>query len=87
MCVRIPTYPALDGHASYCSVVSSIACLALQFFFSHYLIKGTIFGGKKVSNIKFVFWFSLQLLSEIFLILRRLERDIIIHVRGMLISP
>ena len=34
-------------------------------------------GGKKLLNTKCVFWFSLQLLSEIFLILRRYERDII----------
>jgi len=38
--------------------------------FPHYLINGTIFL-KKLLNIKCVFWFSLQLLSETFLILRR----------------
>jgi hypothetical protein len=32
---------------------------------------------KKLVNIRCVFWFSLQLLSEIFLILRIIERDII----------
>ena len=30
---------------------------------------------KKVLNVKFVFWFSLQLLSETFLILRIIQRD------------
>ena len=30
---------------------------------------------EKVLNIKYVFWFSLQLLSETFLILGRTERD------------
>jgi hypothetical protein len=30
--------------------------------------------------MKFVFWFSLQLLSETFLILRRTERDMIKNV-------
>ena len=49
-------------------------------FFSHYLIKGTIFEEKK-KNINYMFWFSLQLLSEIFLIRRRIKRDIIINVK------
>jgi hypothetical protein len=51
----------------------------------HYLINLTIFG-KKVLNIKRVFWFSLQLLSETYLILRRIHRDItnVIHVNSPL---
>jgi len=44
--------------------------------FPHYLTNYTIFE-KKSLNTKCVFWFSLQLLSETFLILRRTERDII----------
>jgi hypothetical protein len=40
--------------------------------FPHYLINGTIFATKKkLLNIKCVFWFSLQLLSETFLILKK----------------
>ena len=39
-------------------------------FFPHYLINGTISEEKKLLNTKCVFWFSLQLLSETFLILR-----------------
>jgi len=35
-------------------------------------------GGGELLNIKCVFWFSLQLLSETFLILRRIQRDVII---------
>ena len=35
---------------------------------------------KNISNTKCVFWFSLQILSETFLILRRTERDIIKNV-------
>ena len=42
--------------------------------FPHYLINCRIFG-KKLLNIKCVFWFSLQLLSEKFVIPRRTERD------------
>jgi hypothetical protein len=46
--------------------------------FPHNLMNGTIFG--KTRLLKTVFWFSLQLLSETFLLLRRTERDIIINV-------
>jgi hypothetical protein len=46
--------------------------------FPHDLINGPIFG-KKLLNTKCVFWFSLQLLSETFLIIRRTERDMIIN--------
>jgi hypothetical protein len=56
-------------------MLSSAACPALAFF-PHYYINGTIFG-KTLLNIKCVFWFSLQLLSETFLILRIIQRDII----------
>jgi len=48
-------------------------------FIPHYLINGTIFG-EKLLNTKCVLSFSLQLLSETFLILRRNERDIIKNV-------
>ena len=48
-------------------------------FFPHYLINGTIFE-KKLLNTRCVFWFSLQLLSETFLILRRSKRDMIKNV-------
>jgi hypothetical protein len=47
--------------------------------FTHYFINGAIFEGKKSSNIKCVFWITLQFLSETFLILRRIQRDIIIN--------
>jgi hypothetical protein len=46
---------------------------------THYLTNGTIFENTSL-NIKCVFWFSLQLLSETYLILRRTERDMITHV-------
>jgi hypothetical protein len=44
--------------------------------FPLYLIKGTIFE-KEWLNTKCVFWFSLQLLSETFLIIRRNKLDMI----------
>jgi len=50
-------------------------------FFPHYLRNGTIFE-KMLLNIKCVFWFSLQLLSETFLNLRRTQRDTIKNVNG-----
>jgi hypothetical protein len=54
--------------------------------FPHYLIKGTIFEIKKekLLSTRYVFWFSLQLLPETFLILRRIQRDIIINVRKVI---
>jgi hypothetical protein len=51
----------------------------LYHIFPHYLINGTIFV-KKLLNIECVFKFSLQILSKKFLLLRRIERDIITHV-------
>ena len=39
-----------------------------------------IVGGKKYFIVKCVFWFSLQILSETFLILRRIQRDIITNI-------
>ena len=51
----------------------------LCYIFPQYLVNGKIFG-KMLLDIKCVFWFSLQLLSETYLILRRTERDILINV-------
>jgi len=58
---------------------------AMYCAFPHYLTNGTILGrwvrgGGELLNIKYVFCFSLQLLSVTFLILRRIQRDIIINV-------
>jgi hypothetical protein len=62
----------------YSVCVSSVACPALSHFstLSH---KRHDFR-KNLLNIKCGFWFPLQLLSEIFLILRRIQRDITINV-------
>ena len=51
----------------------------LLFFFSYYLINGTI--KKNILSVKCVFRFTLQISCKIFLILRRTERDIIINVQ------
>ena len=45
----------------------------------HYLTNGTIFG-KYLLNIICVFWFSLQILSEIFLVLKRIQQFFIVNV-------
>jgi len=38
----------LSSTQSACAILSSVACLPVPYFFLHYLIHGTIFGGKKV---------------------------------------
>jgi hypothetical protein len=47
-----------------------------------YSLSSVVFStfGRKLLNIKCVFWFSLQYLSQKFLILRRNEQDMIKHV-------
>jgi len=47
--------------------------------FPHYCITGTIFG-KMLLNINCVFWFSVQLLSQKFLILRIIQVRYVINV-------
>ena len=56
-------------------ILSSVGCPAVQYFsaLSH---KRQELRRKMLLDIKYVFWFSLQLLHKIFLILRRIERDI-----------
>jgi len=72
MCVCSLRYAACDAHAPYCHLWSA----PLYKIFPHFLIIGTIFE-KQLLNIKCVLRVSLQTLSEILLILRRKERDMI----------
>jgi hypothetical protein len=58
-------------------IVCSPSCL--HHIFRHYLPNGTIFG-KKLLNIKRVLWFSLQLVFETFLSLRKTHTDIVINM-------
>jgi hypothetical protein len=54
--------------------------LWLHRIYLHYIVKDTIFG-KKLLNIKCAVLFSLQLLFEKILIIRRIQRDIVINVK------
>jgi len=73
LCVCSLRYPSCNVHAPYCHLWRA----RLYDIVSHFLINGTVFEKKKLLNIKFVCWFSLRLLSETFLILRRSELDVI----------
>jgi hypothetical protein len=67
------SFPARNAPASYCHQWPAL----LYNIFSHYVIKRHDFLKKKLSSTKCVFWFSLQMLSETFLILRRTKRHMI----------
>ena len=58
-----------------CALLSSVTCLTVPYF----PINATILKKKKL-NAKCVFWLSLRLLLETFLIVRRNKRDIAINV-------
>ena len=53
----------------------------------HIIWQTARFSKKKVFETKCVFWFSLQFLSETFLILRRIERDMIKTVYWSAATP
>jgi hypothetical protein len=67
------TYQPCTAHAPYNSVIRGL-CGCTVFF---YIISWVARFSKKLFNIKCVFRYSLQLLSETFLILSRTERDVI----------
>ena len=66
-------YPACNAHAPYCLLCP----VPFYNIFLHFLINGARFSKKKVTKTKHVIRFSVQLLSETFLIMRRDERDMI----------
>ena len=62
-------------------ILSSVVCLLYHIFFPHYVINGTIFGKKTViENEMYVLIFFA--IFEKILILRIIQRDIIINVLG-----
>jgi len=75
VCACSLRYQAINEHALYCRLWRVWLC----HIFPHYVINGTIIE-KKLLNIKCVFWFSLQILSETFFTLTRTEGDMIKYV-------
>ena len=65
---------ACKAHASYYIVMCGLSDFLHFFTLSHKWYK------KRLSDIKCVFWFSLERLSEIFLILRRIQENVITNV-------
>ena len=65
-----------------CTIFASVACVALAYFST--LSHKRHDYRKKLLNIKYVFRFSLQLLSETCLIPQRIQRNIIINLRRSL---
>ena len=72
MCVSSLRYPACNARAPYFYLWPGPLCST----FRNYLIKGTI-SEKNVIEHKIVFRISLKRLSEVFFVLRRIERDMI----------
>jgi len=68
-------YPACKAHVSYCHLWSAL----LYSIFPHYLTSDT-FKKKRLLDINYVYWFSVQVSSKTFLILRRIWQDIIINL-------
>jgi hypothetical protein len=85
VCIRVRacslSYPACKLHAPYFNAICGPS--GSMIFFRYCLINGAILEKKKLLNTKCVFWFSLQLLHKIFLILRRIYRDIVINVKNL----
>ena len=75
VCVCSLRYPPCIAHALYYYVW----CVRPYRLFPHYFINGT-FSGKKLLNIKCVFWFSLQLLSKTYPAVRIINRNVIKNV-------
>jgi len=82
-CVCSLRHPARNAHASYCIVICGLSGYTS---IPHYLIKGTIFAKKNQLNIKCMFLFPLQLPSETFLIIRRIQRVMIINVHNLYVK-
>jgi hypothetical protein len=80
MCVCSLSYPACKAHAPYYVVICDLSGSTKLLTLFH---KGHDFRKKKLLNIKCVFWFSVQLLSETFLSLRIIESNITMIYIGL----
>ena len=79
VCVFLQPY--LSCMQSACAVFYCHLCRVWLCLISpHYLVNGSTFEKKMLLNIKYVYWFYLQSLSETYLILKRILPDIFIHV-------
>jgi hypothetical protein len=76
VCVCRLIYPTCNVHAPYYIAICARHVLP---YFSHYLIKGVNFRKKMLLNIKWVFWFSLPILLEIFPSIRTTHRCTILY--------
>ena len=74
------SYPPRKPHLFCAKLYCHLWPVWLNHIFPHYLMNRTIFQ-KNLLYMKCVFWFSLQILSETFLILRRIQWDIITNVQ------
>ena len=72
----------LIQHAKHMSCIMFSCDLSGFTTYFKIISNSTIFG-KKLLNMKCVFWLSLQLLSETFPIVRRIMRDIVINVKSL----
>jgi hypothetical protein len=80
VCVCSLRYPACKRIRRI--IMSSVACLPVPHISTLYH-KRHDFRGEKELNIKCVFWFSLQILSEILLIIRRFNGDTVTGYVGL----
>jgi hypothetical protein len=77
VCVCSLSFPECDAHAPYYSVICGLSDYTITFYtLTH---KRCNFRDK-IYWTQNIFWFSLQILSKIFLIQERIPRDIIINV-------
>jgi hypothetical protein len=68
------SYPASNAHAPYYIVICGLSGITIYFHIISKMVRFS--GGEELFNIKWVFYFSLWLLSAAFLILRRIQRCI-----------
>jgi hypothetical protein len=77
VCICSLRYPACNAHAPYCHLWPA----RLYNIFPRFLIKWQYFLKKQIIELKMCVLFSLQLLSETFLVIRRIQRDMVKNVR------
>jgi len=77
VCVCSLSYTACKLHVPYYIVISGLSGCTI--IFQIFISQTAWFLGKKLLNARFVFWFPLHILSRMFLILRIILPDTIIH--------